>query len=89
MQYIDRIIVDNWEEVCRENTDIEAMHKHMGLRKEDTFAITDFMDRCPFDNLHADEVVMFNPMGMAVFDIAIGGLYYKLALNRKVGTVLA
>jgi N-[(2S)-2-amino-2-carboxyethyl]-L-glutamate dehydrogenase len=28
---------------------------------------------------------MFNPMGMAVFDIAIGAYYYKQALERNIG----
>ncbi|GAA0894240.1 2,3-diaminopropionate biosynthesis protein SbnB [Fulvivirga kasyanovii] len=88
MPYIKLMIVDDWEEVCREETDIEVMHKKMGLKKEDTVSIVEMIDRDVFKDLSADEVAMFNPMGMAVFDIAIGRYYYQKALDTDSGVML-
>ena len=82
------IVVDEWEEVCRQNTDIEMMHKTMGLEKQDTFSLTDVVCGSVFSDLRPEDVVMFNPMGMAVFDIAVGGHYYREAIDQGIGTIL-
>jgi ornithine cyclodeaminase len=84
-QYMDRVVVDDWEEVCRENTDIENMHRDMGLQKENTVSIADVVCRNAIGNAQNGEVIMFNPMGMAIFDIAIGAYYYKNALANNIG----
>lgn len=73
------IIVDDWDEVCREKTDIEIMHLEKGLNKEGTKSIVDVVINNCFDNYDAQTSIMFNPMGMAVFDIAIGSYYFKKA----------
>jgi ornithine cyclodeaminase len=31
---------------------------------------------------------MFNPMGMAIFDIAVAGSYYQKAISQNVGIQL-
>ncbi|HVI46054.1 MAG TPA: hypothetical protein VM802_14355 [Chitinophaga sp.] len=85
--FMDVIVVDDWEEVCRQNTDIEKMHQEKGLMKEDTFSIADLICKDPLKD-YTDPVVMFNPMGMAIFDIAVGGYYYREALSKNIGTVL-
>lgn len=72
------IIVDNWEEVCREKTDIEMMHINEGLNKEEVSTIEDVTSGRFFERISEDWPVMFNPMGMAVFDIAIATCYYKI-----------
>lgn len=84
-EYMDVIIVDDWDEVCRQNTDIEVMHQVTGLQKSDTISIIDLV--CDEHALSGsdDQVVMLNPMGMAVFDIAVGGYYYREALSKNVG----
>ncbi|MGB8193695.1 MAG: 2,3-diaminopropionate biosynthesis protein SbnB [Chitinophagaceae bacterium] len=87
-KYMDVIIVDDWDEVCRQNTDIENMHKELGLQKEDTLSIADIACGNALENLGPDDVVMFNPMGMAVFDIAVGGYYYREAAGKKVGMLM-
>ncbi|MWV44651.1 2,3-diaminopropionate biosynthesis protein SbnB [Paenibacillus sp. HJL G12] len=86
--YTQTIAVDDWEEVCRENTDIEMMHQVKGLRKEDTFSIVDIVTGGVLERLTSSEAVMFNPMGMAVFDIAIGSYYYHQAAASGIGTEL-
>jgi len=77
------IIVDDWEEVCREKTDIEMMHVEKGLQKEDTRSILDVVgDNC-LAGYDRDTAILFNPMGMAVFDIAIGAHYYRTGLAKN------
>lgn len=83
-QYFNAIVVDDWEEVCRENTDIENMHKSVNLQKNDTISIASFLE----GPINDSDTVMFNPMGMAVFDIAIAYWYYQNALTKQSGTHL-
>jgi ornithine cyclodeaminase len=82
------IIVDDWEEVCREKTDIEMMHLEKGLQEEDTKTIADVVCNNCMADYPADEAVMFNPMGMAVFDIATAGYYLDRARTTGVGQEL-
>ena len=90
MKEVDEIIVDDWDEICRENTDIERAHKEYGLNKEDVQSITDLVNisKSPFKNNLKESTVMFNPMGMAVFDIAIARHYYDAAQEKNVGVEL-
>jgi ornithine cyclodeaminase len=88
-QYMDTIIVDEWEEVCRQNTDIENMHKTTGLQKEDTLSMAEVVCQNALQQLSSDDaVIMVNPMGMAMFDMAIGEYYYRKALNQGIGLEL-
>jgi ornithine cyclodeaminase len=84
----DAIVVDDWDEVCRENTDIEFMHKERGLSKESAKTIGDVVCRNYIENLQEEQCVMFNPMGMGVFDIAIGNYYFEKSKGREIGTNL-
>jgi 2,3-diaminopropionate biosynthesis protein SbnB len=87
-KYVSRILVDNWEEVCRENTDIENMSKMEGLAKEDTLDLADIFPHNKLESLSPEDTIMFNPMGMAIFDIAVGNYYYKKAIANHVGREL-
>ncbi|GJM31003.1 MAG: 2,3-diaminopropionate biosynthesis protein SbnB [Saprospiraceae bacterium] len=88
MDYVDIMIVDDWEEVCREKTDIEMMHLEKGLQKEDVLDLVDVFYKRAFEKLDAQQVVMFNPMGMAIFDIAIGAHFYEKARLENAGILL-
>jgi ornithine cyclodeaminase len=88
-KYMNLIVVDDWDEVCRENTDIENMYMNGGLVREDTIPIDEFICNDSFLSENEDVVVMFNPMGMAVFDIAIGGYYYSESLKKGIGIDLS
>lgn len=83
--HMDVVAVDDWDEVCRENTDIENMHKLKGLRKSDTLSIADIVCKQALMYTNNSDTIMFNPMGMAIFDIAVGGYYYREALNKQIG----
>jgi ornithine cyclodeaminase len=87
VKYADVIIVDSWEEVCREKTDIERMHLNYGLQKEHVYDILQVVkDELP---VRQTDTVMFNPMGMSVFDIAIGGYFVRKASEKNVGLLLS
>jgi len=88
LDYTRAIIVDDWEEVCREATDIEMMHKERGLKEEDTKSIIDVVCNNCLKDYPEDEAIMFNPMGMGVFDIATGRYYLDKAKELGVGQEL-
>ncbi|MFA5248353.1 MAG: 2,3-diaminopropionate biosynthesis protein SbnB [Patescibacteria group bacterium] len=79
------IIVDDWDEVCRENTDIEVMSREKGLRKSDVKDIGDIVCNNSLEAIESRQAVMFNPMGMGIFDIAIGKYYCDQAKNKQIG----
>ena len=82
------IIVDNWEEICRENTDIELFNKTNGLQKADVKEIQDMLQDDCLSFTDKDQPIMFNPMGMAVFDIAMADRFLKLANETDAGVLL-
>lgn len=87
VKYMDEIIVDNWEEICRENTDVERMHLEFGLKRQDVVEIHDALDAPLWQNLE-QKVIMFNPMGMAAYDIAVGKYYLDQSFEKGIGLVL-
>ena len=88
LDYTRAIIVDDWEEVCREKTDIEMMHLERGLQKEDTKSIIDVVCNNCLKDYPEDEAIMFNPMGMGVFDIATGRYLMDKAKEMGIGQEL-
>jgi ornithine cyclodeaminase len=85
---MDYMIVDDWEEICRENTDIENMHKEENLQASDTISLPALAGSATLDVLPDSAIVMFNPMGMAVYDVAVATHYYRLSQATNVGTLL-
>ncbi|MCP4153650.1 MAG: 2,3-diaminopropionate biosynthesis protein SbnB [bacterium] len=84
----ESIIVDDWEEICREKTDVEMMHLEKGLKEEDTKSIVDVVVNNCMEGFDKDVPVMFNPMGMAVFDMALGTYYMRKAIAENIGQKL-
>lgn len=84
----DVIAVDSWDEVCRENTDIEVMHREMGLGPSQVLEIGELLAGSGMRASKGGKSVMFNPMGMAAFDVAVGVLAVKLARAAGIGTSL-
>ncbi|MDI4648714.1 2,3-diaminopropionate biosynthesis protein SbnB [Cohnella hashimotonis] len=81
-------IVDDWSEVCRENTDIERLHAACGLGEAAALTLADVVCRDALRDIPAGMPIFFNPMGLGVFDIAIAGDYAKLAAERGIGIPL-
>lgn len=85
---IRSIVVDDWTEVCRENTDIELLHREAGLQAEDVMTLGDVSNRNALTGLDAGETVLFCPMGMAVFDVAVAHWYARQGEKLGIGTWL-
>lgn len=83
-----RIIVDSWEEICRENTDIEKMHQLYGLEKSGTYSLGEVIVRDIVKDIVNSGPIFFSPMGMSIFDVAMANHYYKLAVEKQLGTDL-
>lgn len=88
LDYNPLVIVDNWEEVCRENTDIEVMHRENNLQQEDSLSIVDVVCNRILQEQPLERTIFFNPMGMAIFDVAISSYYYRLAQKNGIGVQL-
>lgn len=85
---IQAIVVDDWDEVCRENTDIELLHLQFGLTKDQTMSLTDVVCRSALMAMPSDEPVLFCPMGMAVFDMALAEHFVRRAKTLQIGLEL-
>jgi len=79
------ILVDDWEEVNREDTDIELMSSSHALEQKDTLNIINIICDNAFSIYDKNSAIMFAPMGMGVFDIAMASYYYNKASESKVG----
>ncbi|MFD0590164.1 2,3-diaminopropionate biosynthesis protein SbnB [Paenibacillus sp. GCM10027627] len=79
------IVVDDWDEVCREGTAIERFHQSNGLNKEDVVDLKGMFSGQALEKIGSNETVIFNPMGMAIFDIAVGHYFYHAAEQQSVG----
>lgn len=78
---VDINVVDDWDEVCRQNTDVEQAHLQFGLQKNDVVQIPSLLHKHVLDSFK-NKSVMFNPMGMAVYDMAVAKFYYDAALRQ-------
>ena len=85
MNHVKVMLVDDWDEVCREKTDIETMHLKGGLQRKDTFWMAEVASGKAFDNLGEADTVMFNPMGLAVYDVAVAKIFHDQAVARGIG----
>lgn len=89
------IIVDNWEEICREDTDIQRCATQFGLAKSQVISLPELIStntRALIDkrkiNPFEGGFISFHPMGLAVFDVAISQFFYKKAASENRGTLL-
>lgn len=78
-------ITDDWNEVNRENTDIEYYSKVGKLKEKDVISLCDINEKGMNAFYIENATVFFAPMGMGVFDIAIANYFYQKALQIGVG----
>jgi ornithine cyclodeaminase len=86
--HVGAIVVDDWDDVCREDTDIERLHRERGLERADTWSFTDLLCGC-LAATPPEAPVLVCPMGMGVFDVAIAADYFRRASAAGIGTALA
>jgi len=82
---VSAIFVDDWDEVCREHTDIEHLHLAYGLQREHTRTFADMVCRDAIREMPKDEPVLFCPMGMAAFDLAVAEWVLERAGQDSLG----
>ncbi len=85
LQNVTAIVVDDWNEVCRENTDIELLHRARGLEQDGTLSLADVVCRGALSAIPPEEPVLFCPMGMAAFDISTASLWVRKARLSGIG----
>ncbi|GAB2697712.1 2,3-diaminopropionate biosynthesis protein SbnB [Paenibacillus thermoaerophilus] len=85
---VDAIVVDDWEEVCREDTDIERLHLQRGLQRDKTIALDEAVCRGRWGAAAGGGTVLFCPMGLAAFDLAVADWYVRQAERAGIGLEL-
>ncbi|MFX3634234.1 MAG: 2,3-diaminopropionate biosynthesis protein SbnB [Candidatus Pristimantibacillus sp.] len=87
---VGAIIVDHWEEVCRADTDIERLHQYQGLQAEHTVSLATVLEnpQLVMPSIDSGKAMLFAPMGLAVFDIAIAAYYVSIAEALGIGIML-
>lgn len=85
---IRTVVVDDWTEVCRENTDIELLHREADLQAEDAMTLGDVSCRNVLAGIPSEETVLFCPMGMAAFDVSVAHWYAQQGKKFGIGTWL-
>ena len=74
------IVVDDWDEVNREKTNIEELVIKGKIKKEECIDIYDYLHS---KEMTSEKAIFFNPMGMAMFDMVIAKYVYEKALKGK------
>lgn len=85
---VNAVVVDDWTEVCRENTDIERLHLLHGWTRERAVTLKEAVIGGGLARFVPGEPVFFNPMGLAAFDIGVAAHYGRKALQTGVGVRL-
>lgn len=85
----DKVVVDDWDQANREG---KALHR---LSEQGLFSFEDLHAELPDVLLgrrpgreRSDEVIVFNPMGMAIEDVACARAIHEAAVKAGIGTML-
>lgn len=71
LKSFDCVIVDNWDEINRENTDIEKFNEIDNSLTETHHTIFNLPN-----TINKQSTIFFNPMGMGIFDLSIAKYFY-------------
>ncbi|MEV5541042.1 2,3-diaminopropionate biosynthesis protein SbnB [Saccharopolyspora shandongensis] len=85
----DKVVVDDWEQSNREKKIINQLVLDGSFSREQLHAeLGEILAGTKPGRTDDDEIILLNPMGMAVEDIACAGAVYERAKLRGVGTWL-
>ncbi|MDI2031419.1 2,3-diaminopropionate biosynthesis protein SbnB [Saccharopolyspora sp. TS4A08] len=85
----DKVVVDDWEQSNREKKIINQLVLEGSFFREQLHAeLGEILAGTRPGRTEDDEIIVLNPMGMAVEDIACAGAVYERARERGVGTWL-
>jgi N-[(2S)-2-amino-2-carboxyethyl]-L-glutamate dehydrogenase len=80
-------IVDDIDHCCRAQTSVHLAEQHVGNRNFIRCTIGDILNNKskPREN---GKIAIYSPFGLGVLDVALGDFIYKLAIEKKLGTVI-
>jgi ornithine cyclodeaminase len=85
----DKVIVDDWEQANREKKIINQLVLEGRFSRENLHAeLSEIITGQQPGREANEEIIILNPMGMAIEDIACAQSIYQFALNRGIGTWL-
>jgi N-[(2S)-2-amino-2-carboxyethyl]-L-glutamate dehydrogenase len=85
----DKVVVDDWEQSNREKKIINQLVLEGSFSREQLHAeLGEILSGAKPGRENDDEIILLNPMGMAVEDIACAGAVYQRAKARGIGTWL-
>ncbi|WP_053368857.1 2,3-diaminopropionate biosynthesis protein SbnB [Bacillus sp. FJAT-27245] len=85
----DKVIVDDWEQANREKKVINQLVEEGKFSKERLYAeLGEIVLGEKIGRELDDEIIILNPMGMAIEDVASAYAVYKRAVEKQVGTAL-
>lgn len=67
--------------VCREGTNIEQLYKEEKINSKNVILLSDLVKLQ--NNKLQNKTIFFNPMGMAIFDIAIASVVYNNKILKE------
>ncbi|OQO97873.1 hypothetical protein BSK33_17685 [Geobacillus sp. 44B] len=86
----DKVIVDDWEQANREKKVIHQLVLEGKFSKEQLYAeLGDIVIGKKVGRENDEEIIILNPMGMAIEDIACAYAIYQRAVNMQIGTTLS
>ena len=86
---VDKVVVDDWDQCNREKKVINQLVEEGRFSREQLHAeLGQIVAKMRPGRETRDEVILLNPMGMAVEDVACAQAVYQAALERGIGTWL-
>lgn len=85
----DKVVVDDWDQSNREKKVINQLVEEGRFSREQLHAeLGEIVNGTVRGRDHDDEIILLNPMGMAIDDIVCARWFYQAAESRNVGTQL-
>lgn len=86
---VDKVIVDDWDQSNREKKVINVLVEEGLFSREKLHAeLGDIIIGHKNGRENDDEIILLNPMGMAIDDIVCAKWFFNAAQKQNIGTVL-
>src|SRR5699024_11554696 len=86
----DKVVVDDWSQANREKKTINQLVEEGRFSKEALHAeLGELLTGAKPGRENDDEIILLNPMGMAIEDISSAYYIYKEAKQQQIGTTLS
>jgi N-[(2S)-2-amino-2-carboxyethyl]-L-glutamate dehydrogenase len=84
---VDKLVVDDWDQCNREGKTIHQLTTRGVLSREDLYAeLGEVVVGTKPGRENEEEIILLNPMGIAITDVACAHLLYRAAVAAGVGT---